>query len=96
MRGCRSATHLAGLIGSRTAISRLGSSSNGPQSRPVIGVAVVEPHRGAVPANDQPISVMLDFVNPIAAPEGGFNARHRLDGMTKPARRGLIFIAGGR
>jgi hypothetical protein len=68
-----------------------GSSRNNRQSRrPVIGVAIVEPHSGALPANDHPVTVMLEFVNPIA-PEGGFEALTGWAGTNQAGRR-LIFI----
>jgi hypothetical protein len=45
-----------------------GSSRDGWQSHgPVIGVAGVKPDYGPIPADDQAVAVMLDFVNPIGA-----------------------------
>jgi hypothetical protein len=34
---------------------------------PIIGVAGVKPDRGTIPADDQSVAVMLDFVDPIGA-----------------------------
>src|SRR5262249_28860114 len=34
---------------------------------PVIGIAGVEPNCRTVPTHDQPVTVMLDFVNPVGA-----------------------------
>jgi hypothetical protein len=54
------------LIAERAAASSLSILAR--QSRgPVVGIAGVKPDYGTVMAHDQPVSVMLDFVNPIGA-----------------------------
>ena len=38
------------------------------QSRgPIICIAAVKPHRGAIPGYDHPVAVTLDFVDPVEA-----------------------------
>jgi hypothetical protein len=56
--------------------------------RPVMGIAAVEPHSGTVPANNQPIAVMLDLMNPTGA--GGRSFSHnRLGRNYKAGRKAL-------
>ncbi len=64
--------HLRGpsLRGSKTLdFDPPGSSRDRRQSlSPLIRVAAVKPHRGAITADDHPVTVvMLDFVDPIGA-----------------------------
>jgi hypothetical protein len=44
-----------------------GRSDGGIAVGPVIAAAGEQPHPLAVPANDQPVSVMLDLVHPVRA-----------------------------
>ena len=61
----------------------LGGSRNRRQSRgPVISVAAVDPHRRAVPADDEPISVVLDLMHPIRTGR----CHNRLGGDNEPGR----------
>jgi hypothetical protein len=63
------------------------SSRNRRQSHgPVIRVAADEPHCGTVPAHDNSVAVMFDFVNPVGADRRlwSFN---RLSGDDEPGRK---------
>ena len=73
-----------------------GSGRDRRQSRgPVNGVTAIQPHNRTVAADDQPIAVMLDFVNPIGT-GGRFWSFNRLSGDDEPIGTGLIFIARKR
>src|SRR5258706_10800106 len=68
-----------------------GSSRDGWQPRgPVIGVAGVKPHCGAVLTHDQPVTVMLDLVNPIGTRRRS-QSFNRLGGDDEPGRKTFIF-----
>jgi hypothetical protein len=53
---------------------------------PVMGVADIKPHRGAITADDHPVTVMLDFVTQ-SAPEGDFDALTGCAGITNRRKR---------
>jgi hypothetical protein len=54
--------------GEALGLDQLGGSRDRRQSHgPVVGVAGVEPHFAAVPAHDNSVAVMFDFVNPVSA-----------------------------
>jgi hypothetical protein len=52
----------------------------------------VESDCGALPADDQPVAVMLDLMNPIG-PDGGVQAMTGWAGMMNPAGKRLLLIA---
>ena len=65
----------------------LGGSGDRRQSRsPVKGVASVQPDRGTVPAHNQPVAVMLDFMDPICTGRR-FSSFDRLGRDDEPGRQ---------
>jgi hypothetical protein len=67
-----------------------GSRNRGPSHRPVIRVAAVKPDRGTISADDHPIAVMFDFVNPVGA-DRRLLSFNRLSGDDESGRERIDF-----